>query len=64
MTTIKQIDFTKEDLGSSEYALAKQIDMENINVLTSAEMEIVNGEYTGYLILNIQKFGDVIYGGD
>lgn len=64
MTTTTQIDFTKEDLGSSQYALAKQTDMEDINVLTGAEMELVNGEYTGYLVLNIQKLGDVLYGND
>ena len=39
-----QIDFTKEDLGLSTYALAKQTDVESIMVLSDVELEKINDE--------------------
>ena len=60
MTNYTQIDFTKEDLGSSTYALAKQTDMENIMVLTDVSLEKVNNEYTGCLLLDFQIVGDIL----
>ena len=55
-----QIDFTKEDLGSSTYALAKQTDLESIIILSDVELEKVNNEYTGCLLLNFQTLGDIL----
>lgn len=59
MTDYYQIDFTKEDLGESTYALAKQTDMENIMILDSVELEKVNNKYTGCLLFNFQTVGDL-----
>lgn len=58
--TYYQIDFTKEDLGSATYALAKQTDVENIMVLTNVELEKVNNEYTGCLLLDFKNVGDLL----
>lgn len=55
-----QIDFTKEDLGVSTYALAKQIDVESIMVLSDVELEKINDEYTGCLLLDFQLLGDLL----
>ena len=55
-----QIDFTKEDLGLSTYALAKQTDVESIMVLSDVELEKINNEYTGCLLLDFQLLGDLI----
>lgn len=55
-----QIDFTKEDLGLSTYALAKQTDVESIMVLSDVELEKINDEYTGCLLLDFQLLGDLL----
>lgn len=55
-----RIDFTKEDLGESTYALAKQTDVESIMVLSDVELEKINGEYTGCILLDFQLLGDLI----
>lgn len=55
-----QIDFTKEDLGVSTYALAKQTDVESIMVLSDVELEKINDEYTGCLLLDFQLLGDLL----
>lgn len=55
-----QIDFTKEDLGISTYALAKQTDVESIMVLSDVELEKINDEYTGCLLLDFQLLGDLL----
>lgn len=55
-----QIDFTKEDLGTSTYALAKQTDVESIMVLSDVELEKINNEYTGCLLLDFQLLGDLL----
>ncbi len=55
-----QIDFTKEDLGVSTYALAKQTDVESIMVLSDVELEKINNEYTGCLLLDFQLLGDLL----
>ena len=57
-----QIDFTKEDLGLSTYALAKQTDVESIVILTDVELEKVNNKYTGCLLLDFTTLGDILQG--
>ena len=60
MPNYSQIDFTKEDLGSATYALAKQTDMENIVILTNVELEKKNNKYTGYLLLDFKTLGETL----
>lgn len=55
-----QIDFTKEDLGLSTYALAKQTDVESIVILTDVELEKINNKYTGCLLLDFTTLGDIL----
>ena len=57
-----QIDFTEEDLGNGNvYALAKQTDLESLELLENVELEKDNNnQYTGRLIFTFRNVGDLL----
>ena len=60
-----QIDFTEEDLGNGNvYALAKQTDLESLELLENVELEKDNNnQYTGRLIFTFRNVGDLLDNG-